>query len=71
MVHMIKVQIADKTGHMEELEMSPAETAELVQENSSMWTYVDNTLVQASQIDETNLSTAGTVRMLPGLVGGC
>ena len=71
MNHVIKVQIADKTGHTQELEMSPAEAVEAIQENSSSWMYVDNSLVQANQIDEANLSTASTLRMLPGLIGGC
>ena len=71
MNHVIKVQIADKTGHTQELEMSPAEAVEAIHENSSSWMYVDNSLVQANQIDEANLSTASTLRMLPGLIGGC
>ncbi|MDE0708096.1 MAG: hypothetical protein OSB33_04015 [Candidatus Poseidoniales archaeon] len=71
MNHVIKVQIADKTGHTQELDMSPAEAVEAIQENSSSWIYVDNNLVQANQIDEANLSTASTLRVLPGLIGGC
>ena len=70
MEHMIKVQIADKTGHTQVLEMSPADTAVAIQQNSSAWVYADNTLVQPSQMDEANLSTVSSVRILPGLVGG-
>jgi hypothetical protein len=70
MEHVISVQFADKSGQ-QNLLLSPAETAELIQENASSWAYVDSTLVQANQIDETNLSTVSSVRILPGLVGGC
>tara|TARA_A100001037_G_scaffold13876_1_gene12759 strand:- start:187 stop:405 length:219 start_codon:yes stop_codon:yes gene_type:complete len=70
MEHMIKVQIADKTGHTEMMLKSPADTAELIQQNSSAWVYADNLLVQPSQMNEENLSTTSSVRILPGLVGG-
>ena len=69
MTHSIKVQLADKSGHSTML-MSPAETAETIQQNSSSWIYADNQLVQADQMDEANLSTVSSVRILPGLVGG-
>ncbi len=70
MEHKIKVQIADKTGHTQELEMSPADTAVAIQQNSSAWIYADNRMVQPNQMDEANLSTVSSVRILPGLVGG-
>ena len=70
MEHKIKVQIADKTGHTQELEMSPADTAVAIQQNSSAWIYADNRMVQPNQMDESNLSTVSSVRILPGLVGG-
>ena len=70
MSHMIKVQLADKSGHSTML-MSPTETVEAIQQqNSSSWIYADNQLVQADQMDEANLSTVSSVRILPGLVGG-
>ena len=69
MSHMIKVQLADKSGHAQEM-MSPAETVETIQQNSSSWIYADNQLVQADQVDEANLSTVSIVRILPALVGG-
>jgi len=69
MTHTIKVQLADKTGHTQML-LSPAETAEKIQQNSSSWIYADNQLVQADQMNEANLSTVSSVRILPGLVGG-
>ena len=66
---LIKVQLSDGNGHTELL-MSPAETAETIQQNSSAWIYADNQLVQPDQMDEANLSTVSSVRILPGLVGG-
>ena len=69
MEHKIKVQIADKTGQTD-LVLSPAETVEAIQQNSSSWVFADNRMVQANQMDEANLSTVSKVRILPGLVGG-
>ena len=70
MDHMITVQLADKTGHTQMM-LSPAQTVETIQNNSGAWVYADNRLVQADQVDEANLSTVSSVRILPGLVGGC
>ena len=69
MEHMIKVQITDKTGQTD-LILSPAETVEAIQQNSSSWVYADNRMVQPNQVDEANLSTVSSVRIVPGLVGG-
>ena len=70
MDHMIKVQLADKTGHTQMM-LSPAQTVETIQNNSGAWVYADNRLVQADQVDEANLSTVSSVRILPALVVGC
>ena len=68
---MIKVQLSDENGHTE-LMMSPAETAEVIQENSvGAWIFADNAMVNADQMDEANLSTVSSVRIVPSLVGGC
>ena len=69
MDHMIKVQLADKTGHTQMM-LSPADTVETIQQNSGAWIYADNQLIQANQVNEENLSTVSSVRILPGLVGG-
>ena len=67
----IKVQISDKTGH-KTLMLSPAETVETIQQSSSPWVYVDNTMIDPGQVDEANISTASGVRIMSsGLVGGC
>ena len=68
---MIKVQLSDENGHTE-LMMSPAETAEVIQENSvGAWIFADNAMVNADQLDEANLSTVSSVRIVPSFVGGC
>ena len=68
---MIKVQLSDGNGHTQ-LMMSPAETAEVIQENSvGAWIFADNAMVNADQLDEANLSTVSSVRIVPSLVGGC
>ena len=69
MEHKIEVQITDKTGQTD-LILSPAETVEAIQQNSSSWVYADNRMVQSNQMDEANLSTVSSVRIVPGLVGG-
>ena len=72
MSSLIKVQLSDGNGHTEIL-MSPAETAEVIQENSAQgaWIFADNAMVSADQMDEVNLSTVSSVRIVPSLVGGC
>ena len=69
MDNMIKDQLADKTGHSQMM-LSPADTVETIQQNSGAWIYADNQLIQANQVNEENLSTVSSVRILPGLVGG-
>ncbi len=71
MDHMITVQLADTTGHTTMM-LSPTDTVEAIQQNSGggAWIYADNQLIQASQVNEENLSTVSSVRILPGLVGG-
>tara|TARA_B100000686_G_scaffold311125_1_gene354477 strand:+ start:249 stop:464 length:216 start_codon:yes stop_codon:yes gene_type:complete len=71
MDHMITVQLADTTGHTTMM-LSPADTVEAIQQNSGggAWIYADNQLIQANQVNEENLSTVSSVRILPGLVGG-
>ena len=69
MEHKIKVQITDKTGQTD-LVLSPAETVETIQQNSSSWIYADNMMIEPGQVDEANLSTVQKVRIVPGLVGG-
>jgi hypothetical protein len=69
-MHQIKVQLSDKNGHSQML-LSPAETVETIQQNSSSWVYADNQKIDPDQVDEANLSTVSSVRIVSGLVGGC
>ncbi|MCH2637592.1 MAG: hypothetical protein MKZ56_04425 [Candidatus Thalassarchaeum sp.] len=71
MENTIRVQITDKSGE-QLLELSPTETVEAIQQNSTAgtWTYVDQRLTDPGQIDEANLSTVSSVRIMPALVGG-
>ena len=70
-MHQIKVQLSDKNGHSQML-LSPAETGATIQENSSAWVYADNQKIDPGQVDEANLSTVSSVRIMSsGLVGGC
>ncbi len=69
-MHQIKVQLSNKSGHSQML-LSPAETVETIQQNSSAWVYADNQKIDPDQVDEANLSTVSSVRIVSGLVGGC
>jgi len=69
-MHQIKVQLSDKNGHSQML-LSPAETVETIKQNSSSWVYADNQKIDPDQVDEANLSTVSSVRIVSGLVGGC
>ena len=70
---LIKVDISDKTGHTTVM-LSPAETVEVIQQaqSSNPWVYADNTMIEPGQVDEANLSTVSSVKIMSsGLVGGC
>jgi hypothetical protein len=69
-MRQIKVQLSDKNGHSQML-LSPAETVETIKQNSSSWVYADNQKIDPDQVDEANLSTVSSVRIVSGLVGGC
>jgi hypothetical protein len=71
MNHKIKVQITNEFGHSELL-MSPAETAEAIQERpDGHWVYIDSTLVHdADAVDTCQLESASGVQIFPGVVGG-
>ena len=68
--HQITVQIADIHGFSQYM-LNPAETTEMLQNlGEGTWIYADNQMIQADQVNEDNLSTTSTVRILPALVGG-
>jgi hypothetical protein len=51
--------------------LSPAETVNEIQQNSSSWVFADNQKIDPDQVDEANLSTVSTVRITNPFVGGC
>ena len=64
------VQIADRFGHTSAM-MTRDETLEAVAENEGAWVFNGNgQMVQPADLAETDWSTIGTVRIVPGLVGG-
>ena len=64
------VQIADRFGHTSAM-MTRDETLEAVAENEGAWVFNGNgQMVQPDQLAEADWSTVGTVRIVPGLVGG-
>ncbi len=64
------VQIADQNGHTSAM-MTREETLEAVAENNGAWVFNgDGQMVQPAQLAEADFSTIGTVRIVPGLVGG-
>ena len=64
------VQIADRFGHTSAM-MTREETLDAVAENDGAWVFNGNgQMVQPADLAETDWSTIGTVRIVPGLVGG-
>ena len=64
-----KVEIADKTGHTV-LQLTKAETIVRAAETIDSWIFAGNQMVQAEDLAEANWDTVGTIRIVPGLVGG-
>ena len=69
----IAVQIADATGDTV-VEMTQAETLDLVEQNSSLWVFMEGSLVSAATLANANWNEMAenetTVQLFPGLVGG-
>ena len=64
------VQIADQNGHTSAM-MTREATLEAVAENNGAWVFNgEGQMVQPAQLAEADFSTIGTVRIVPGLVGG-
>lgn len=66
---IIIVEIADVSGH-QTLMLKPQETIEIIENNSDKWIFVDDQLVDYQNVPEVDWSQTGSVRILPGLVGG-
>tara|TARA_B100000214_G_scaffold105455_1_gene74068 strand:+ start:260 stop:517 length:258 start_codon:yes stop_codon:yes gene_type:complete len=64
-----KVEIADRTGHTT-LQLTQKETLERVSGLEGAWVFAGDRMVQSSELAEANWETVGTIRIVPGLVGG-
>ena len=63
------VEIADKTGHAEAV-MTQAELAEKASQTQGSWVFVNDQLVNTTDIADMNLEAGSRIRLMPGLVGG-
>jgi len=61
---MIKVTIADKSGHSE-LMMNEGELTDLLAKNTEAWIYVDGQLVNNDDVENVE-----AVTIMPAMVGG-
>ena len=64
-----KVEIADRTGHTT-LQLTQKETLERVSGLEGTWVFAGDRMVQSNELAEANWETVGTIRIVPGLVGG-
>tara|TARA_B100000029_G_scaffold229906_1_gene227404 strand:+ start:404 stop:685 length:282 start_codon:yes stop_codon:yes gene_type:complete len=63
------VEVADKSGHST-LQLTKEETLERVSDSPGAWVFANNQMVQPQQLRNADWGTVGTVRIVPGLVGG-
>lgn len=63
------VQIADASGHAE-MELTKAETMNVIAQNQGAWVFAGNRLVQPAELEQANWADVGTVQVMPSLVGG-
>ncbi len=63
------VEIADQTGHAS-LQLTKAETMSRLEEAEGTWIFAGGKMVQPAQLAEADWRTVGTVRLVPGFVGG-
>ena len=63
------VEIADSTGHTT-CQMTKSETLEKVSQSPGAWVFAGGQMVQSQQLETADWGTIGTVRIVPGLVGG-
>jgi len=62
------VEIAGPNGH-DALELTRSQTMALVEAGDN-WIFASGQMMQPSQLAEADWETVGTVRIVPGLVGG-
>ena len=63
------VEIASTDGH-DTLELTLSQTMAIVEERGDNWVFASGQMMQPSQLAEADWETVGTVRIVPGLVGG-
>ena len=63
------VEIASTDGH-DTLELTRDQTMALVEERGDNWVFASGQLMQPAQLAAQPWSQVGTVRIVPGLVGG-
>lgn len=63
------VEIADSTGHTT-CQMTKTETLSKVSQSPGAWVFAGGQMVQSQQLETADWGTIGTVRIVPGLVGG-
>ena len=63
------VEIADSTGHTT-CQMTKSETLAKVSQSPGAGVFANNQMVQPQQLQNADWGTGGTVRIVPGLVGG-
>jgi len=63
------VEIASPDGH-DTLELTRDQTMALVEERGDNWVFANGQMMQPAQLADADFSTLGTIRIVPGLVGG-
>ena len=63
------VEIADRTGHTS-LQLTKSETMSRIENSEGTWIFAGGKMVQPAQLAETDWGTVGTVRLVPGFIGG-
>ena len=63
------VEIADSTGHAEAV-MTQAELVEKANATQGSWVFVNDQLVNTSDLADMNMEAGSRIRLMPGLVGG-
>ena len=63
------VEIASPNGH-DALELTQDQTMALVEERGDNWVFANGQMTQPAQLADADWATVGTIRIVPGLVGG-
>ena len=63
------VEIASPDGH-DTLELTRDQLMALVEERGDNWVFANGQMMQPAQLADADFATLGTIRIVPGLVGG-